>query len=83
MDSAPPNPPASADQLPPEALALAARLFEAARSGQMDIFEQALARGLKPNMTNEKGDSLVGLFLSFDPQTVFHSTFHFIRDVLI
>lgn len=81
MDSAPPNPPASADQLPPEALALAARLFEAARSGQIDIFEQALTRGLKPNMTNEKGDSLVGLFSSFDPQTVFHSTFHFIGDV--
>jgi hypothetical protein len=62
MDSAPPGPPASADQLPPEAIALAGRLFEAARKGQMDIFEQALPKGLSPNMTNEKGDSLVGIF---------------------
>ena len=61
MDSAPPGPPASADQLPPEAIALAGQLFEAARKGQMDIFEQALPRGLSPNMTNEKGDSLVGI----------------------
>jgi hypothetical protein len=61
MDSAPPGPPASADELPPEAIALAGRLFEAARKGQMDIFEQALPRGLSPNMTNEKGDSLVGI----------------------
>jgi hypothetical protein len=63
MDSAPPGPPASAGQLPPEAIALAGRLFEAARKGQMDIFEQALPKGLSPNMTNEKGDSLVGIFL--------------------
>jgi hypothetical protein len=62
MDSAPAGPPASADQLPPEAIALAGRLFEAARKGQMDIFEQALPKGLSPNMTNEKGDSLVGIF---------------------
>jgi len=61
MDSAPPGPPASADQLPSEAIALAGRLFEAARKGQMDIFEQALPKGLSPNMTNEKGDSLVGI----------------------
>jgi hypothetical protein len=61
MDSAPPGPPTSTDQLPPEAIALAGRLFEAARKGQMDIFEEALPRGLSPNMTNEKGDSLVGI----------------------
>lgn len=61
MDSAPPGPPASADQLPPKAIALAGRVFEAARKGQVDIFEQALPRGLSPNMTNEKGDSLVGI----------------------
>ena len=59
MDSAPPAPPAEPGQLPPEALALATRLFNAARQGQMDIFEQALRGGLKPNMTNDKGDSLV------------------------
>jgi len=61
METAPPGPPASAEQLPPEALALASRLFEAARKGQMDIFEQALPRGLSPNMTNDKGDSLIML----------------------
>jgi len=27
----------------------------------MDIFEQALPKGLSPNMTNEKGDSLIML----------------------
>ncbi|KAF7514074.1 hypothetical protein GJ744_004399 [Endocarpon pusillum] len=53
--------PASADQLPPEALALATRLFDAARNGQIDILEQALRGGLKPNMTNGKGDSLIML----------------------
>ena len=45
--------------LPPEALAFAARMFDAARNGQMDVFEQALPAGLPPNLTNEKGDSLV------------------------
>ena len=62
MNPVPPGPSPSVDQLPPEAIALAGRLFEAARKGQMDIFEQALPRGLSPNMTNEKGDSLVGIF---------------------
>lgn len=45
--------------LPPEAIAFATRMYDAARSGQLDIFEQALPRGLPPNMTNEKGDTLV------------------------
>jgi len=65
MDSAPPSGPnvvpGSADELPPEAIALATRFFNAAREGQMDIFEQGLAAGLPANMTNEKGDSLVSL----------------------
>lgn len=47
--------------LPAEALALAARLYDAARSGQMDIFQQALPAGLPVNMRNEKGDSLIML----------------------
>ncbi len=63
MDSAPPTGPAvapqSADELPSEAIALAGRFFEAARQGQMDIFEQGLPRGLPANLTNDKGDSLV------------------------
>jgi len=65
MDSAPPiapgTAPQSAEQLPPAAIALAGRFFEAARNGQMDIFEQALPQGLPANMTNEKGDTLLML----------------------
>lgn len=53
--------PASADQLPPEAIALAGRCFDAARQGEMEIFEQALPRGLPANLTNDKGDSLLML----------------------
>lgn len=45
--------------LSPEAIAFAARIYDAARAGQIDIFEQALPAGLPANMTNEKGDSLV------------------------
>ena len=51
----------TASTLPPEALALASRMYDAARAGQTDIFEQALPAGLPANMTNEKGDSLVCL----------------------
>ncbi len=68
MVSPPPtsaDPVASVNQLPPEALALATRLFDAARNGQMDILEQALRGGLKPNMTNGKGDSLVSSYVFF------------------
>ncbi|KAI1621406.1 ankyrin repeat-containing domain protein [Exophiala viscosa] len=65
MDSAPPmganGAPQSVDQLPPEAIALASRFFDAARQGQMDMFEQALPRGLPANLTNDKGDTLLML----------------------
>lgn len=54
-----PNPP-TASELPPEAVAFATRMYDAARAGQMDVFQQALLAGLPANMTNEKGDSLVG-----------------------
>lgn len=47
--------------LSPEAIAFAARMYDAARAGQTDVFEQALPAGLPANMTNEKGDSLVSL----------------------
>ncbi|KAG9230433.1 ankyrin repeat-containing domain protein [Amylocarpus encephaloides] len=53
--------PNGASGLPPEAIAFAARMYDAARRGQMDIFEQALPRGLPAGMTNDKGDSLVML----------------------
>jgi ankyrin repeat protein len=69
MDSAPPqtsnegdaSAPQSTGQLPPEAIAFATRMFDAARNGTVEVFEQALPRGLPANLTNDKGDSLVML----------------------
>ncbi|CZT42606.1 related to ankyrin [Rhynchosporium secalis] len=52
---------ASTAELPPEAIAFATRMYDAARNGQMDVFQQALPAGLPANMMNEKGDSLVML----------------------
>lgn len=52
MDGAP-------SSLSPEAIALAARMYDAARAGDLPVFQQALPAGLPPNMTNEKGDTLV------------------------
>lgn len=46
--------------IPHEALELASRMYNAARQGLVDVFEQALPAGLPANMTNEKGDTLVG-----------------------
>lgn len=57
----------SAPELPPEAIAFATKMYDAARIGQMDIFQQALPAGLPANMTNEKGDSLVGSHLLSSP----------------
>ena len=49
----------SSTGLPAEAAAFAGRMYDAARDGQMDIFEAALPAGLPANMTNDKGNSLV------------------------
>jgi hypothetical protein len=49
----------TAADLPPEAIAFATQMYDAARAGQLDVFQQALPAGLPANMTNEKGDSLV------------------------
>ena len=49
----------TAADLPPEAIAFATQMYDAARAGRLDIFQQALLAGLPANMTNEKGDSLV------------------------
>lgn len=54
------GPGATDSSLPPEAIEFAGRMYDAARSGQKDVFEQALPAGLPANMTNEKGDTLVG-----------------------
>ncbi|KAK6842746.1 hypothetical protein PG990_005319 [Apiospora arundinis] len=48
-------------ELPPEAIAFAGRMYDAARTGQVDVFKQALPLGLPANMTNEKGDTLLML----------------------
>ncbi|KAK3317587.1 ankyrin repeat-containing domain protein [Cercophora scortea] len=50
-----------ASSLPPEAIELARRMYNAAREGDMDIFRQALPGGLPANLTNEKGDTLLML----------------------
>ena len=53
----------------PEMLAFASRMYDAARQGQLDIFQQALPRGLPANMTNDKGDTLVRPFESLSIST--------------
>lgn len=45
--------------IPPDIVAFATRIYDAARQGQIDLFQQALPAGLSANMTNHKGDSLV------------------------
>ncbi|KAI1321415.1 ankyrin [Xylariaceae sp. FL0255] len=47
--------------IPPAAVEFATRMYNAAREGQIDIFEQALPAGLPPNLTNDKGDTLLML----------------------
>ncbi|KAL8661053.1 MAG: hypothetical protein Q9202_005984 [Teloschistes flavicans] len=47
--------------LPREALDLATRLFNAARIGDVAIFQQAIPAGLPVNLTNDKGDTLLML----------------------
>lgn len=49
----------TAASLPPEAIALAGRMYDAARQGNAELLQQAITAGLPPNLTNEKGDTLV------------------------
>ncbi|CAK7563191.1 MAG: hypothetical protein SEPTF4163_001053 [Sporothrix epigloea] len=51
----------SPQTLPDEAIALAQRLFNGARAGDLALFQQALPAGLPANMSNEKGDTLLML----------------------
>ncbi|EXJ95950.1 hypothetical protein A1O1_01075 [Capronia coronata CBS 617.96] len=44
-----------------EAIALAGHCFNAARSGEISVFEQALPQGLPANLTNDHGDTLLML----------------------
>ncbi|KUI60187.1 hypothetical protein VP1G_07401 [Cytospora mali] len=52
---------ATASSLPPEAIELAMRMYNAAREGNTELLQQAVLAGLPPNMTNEKGDTLLML----------------------
>ncbi|QSZ31198.1 hypothetical protein DSL72_000761 [Monilinia vaccinii-corymbosi] len=52
---------ATVTSLPPEAIAFASKMYDAARNGDIEVFKQALPAGLPANMTNEKGDSLIML----------------------
>ncbi|KAL9126884.1 MAG: hypothetical protein Q9217_004142 [Psora testacea] len=45
----------------PEIIEFATRMYNAARHGSLPTFQQALSAGLPPNMTNDKGDSLLML----------------------
>jgi ankyrin repeat protein len=55
------NQPPSASQLPPEALALAGKLFDFARKGKTSELNQYISAGIPLNLTNHKGDTLIML----------------------
>ncbi|EXK45154.1 hypothetical protein FOMG_03681 [Fusarium oxysporum f. sp. melonis 26406] len=55
------NQPARAGSLTPEMIEFASRMYDAARKGDVATFEQALPAGLPPNLTNDKGDTLLML----------------------
>ncbi|SMR56886.1 unnamed protein product [Zymoseptoria tritici ST99CH_3D1] len=52
---------ARSTQLPPEAVALAGKLFDFAREGKTAELEQYISAGVPVNLTNHKGDTLVML----------------------
>ncbi|KAF5619762.1 ankyrin protein [Fusarium sp. NRRL 25303] len=53
--------PVRAGSLTPEMIEFATRMYDAARKGDVATFEQALPAGLPPNLTNDKGDTLLML----------------------
>ncbi|KAI1826617.1 hypothetical protein F4861DRAFT_536928 [Xylaria intraflava] len=59
-NTAPPpsNEAASSTAIPPEAIELATRMYNATREGQIDLFREALPAGLPATLTNDKGDTL-------------------------
>jgi uncharacterized protein len=48
-------------QLPPEAIALATKLFDFAREGRTAELDQYISAGIPVNLTNHKGDTLLML----------------------
>lgn len=57
----PTSKPTSISQLPPEALDLASKLFDFARTGDNASLSQYLSVGIPANLTNHKGDTLLML----------------------
>jgi len=55
------DPPKDPSELPPEALELAAKLFDYAREGNTDALRQYLTAGVPPNLTNHEGNTLLML----------------------
>ena len=49
------------NQLPPEALELATKLFDYAREGKTPELQQYISAGIPVNLTNHKGDTLIML----------------------
>ncbi|WOO85266.1 Putative ankyrin repeat protein [Vanrija pseudolonga] len=49
------------DTLPPEAIALAGKLFDLARAGTTADLEQYIDAGIPANLTNQSGDTLLML----------------------
>lgn len=58
--SDPSNQPARSDPLTPDMIEFATKMYDSARIGDVAVFQQALPAGLPPNLTNDKGDTLVG-----------------------
>lgn len=50
-----------AETLPPAAIELATKLFDAARTGDTNTLQTYIRAGIPPNMTNHKGDTLLML----------------------
>jgi hypothetical protein len=59
---------ATAGDIPPAVIEFAGKMYNAARTGDIEVFQQALPAGLPANMRNEKGDTLVGFFLPFSTE---------------
>lgn len=69
--SAPESTPKDTTQLPPEALDLASKLFDYARTGDNASLTQYLSAGIPPNLTNHEGNTLLMLAsYSGQPETV-------------
>jgi hypothetical protein len=53
----PTNSTADVNSLPPDTIAFAQRMFDAARAGDTNLILSAVDAGLPPNLTNDKGQN--------------------------